>query len=120
LKYPLNRTIRRALGIGWSQTNDNVQTGIPSPRNSDFAGFPLMHPVEPSCAGVITTCIPNADQLREDDRASIARLYPVTAQNLASFPGKQTFAANTGRVPGWVHFSGVDGQRGRPVQCGEL
>src|SRR5206468_2684519 len=69
LKYHLIRAIGRAVGVGWSQANDNVVTGTPFPNSSDFAGFPLMHPVEPFCAGAITSCLPNADQLRMDDRA---------------------------------------------------
>lgn len=115
LKYHLVRAIGRALGVGWSQANDNV-TLSPFPSNSDFAGFPLMHPLEPFCVGAITTCIPNADQLRMDDRAAIARLYPVNAQNLASFPGKQLFADNTIRIHGSIYFPGAHGDPGQPMQ----
>ena len=116
LKYELIRAIGRALGLGWSQANDNVVTLSPFPTTSDFAGFPLMHPLEPFCIGAITTCIPNADQLRMDDRAAISRLYPVTMQNVASFPGKQVFADNTVRIHGVIYFPDVHGKAGQPMQ----
>jgi hypothetical protein len=97
-----------------------VQTNLPFPGPSDFAGFPLMHPLEPFCAGVITTCIPNADQLRMDDRSAISRLYPVTAQNIGTFigslPAKQILATNTVRIHGSIYFPDTNGIAGQPMQ----
>jgi hypothetical protein len=40
-----------------------------------------------------------------DDIAAISRLYPVTTQNLSSFPGKQVFSAATARIHGSVWFA---------------
>lgn len=116
LKYRLIRAIGRALGVGWSQANDNVQTGTPPANGSDLAGFPLMHPVDPFCTGAITSCIPNADQLRMDDRASISRLYPVTAQNAGNFPGKHLFGATTARISGSIFFPDAHGNAAQPMQ----
>src|SRR6185312_1099692 len=98
------------------QANDNVITQSPFPNSQDFAGFPLMHPVEPFCAGPTTSCLPNADQLRMDDRATVSRLYPVTAQNQSGFPGKQIFSATTVRIRGSVYFPDVHGNAGQPMQ----
>ncbi len=116
LKYRLVRAIGRVLGVGWSQANDNVVTDLPFPTSADYNGFPLMHPVEPFCVGPITSCIPNADQLRTDDRATISRLYPVTAQNQSVFPGKQIFSANTVSIHGSIYFPDVRGNAGQPMQ----
>ena len=49
-----------------------------------------------------------------DDRAALSRLYPVTAQNLASFPGKQLFFENTVRIHGTVCFADASGQPAQP------
>ncbi len=116
LKYRLIRAIGRVLGVGWSQANDNVLTNSPFPSSADFAGFPLMHPLEPFCGGPITSCLPNADQLRMDDRAAVSRLYPVTTQNQFSFPAKQIFAASTVSIHGSVYFPDVQGNAGQPMQ----
>lgn len=116
LKYRLIRAIGGVLGVGWSQANDNVLTNSPFPNSQDYAGFPLMHPVEPFCAGAITSCLPNTDQLRMDDRATISRLYPVTAQNQSAFPGKQIFSATTVRIRGSVYFPDVHGNAAQPMQ----
>jgi hypothetical protein len=116
LRYHLVRLLGQVLGLGWSQANDNVRSGSPPPNGQDYAGFPLMHPTEPFCFGMITACIPNADQLRMDDRAAITRLYPVTAQNISTFTGKQISAATTIRIRGSVYFSDVHGNAGQPMQ----
>ncbi|HLK34369.1 MAG TPA: hypothetical protein VKT29_14845, partial [Terriglobales bacterium] len=115
LKYKLVRILGRVLGLGWSQVNDNVYTTI-WPTSDDLAGFALMHPLEPECAGPITGCLPNPDQPRMDDRAALSRLYPVTESNLALFSGKQLFAANTARLSGNVYFDDGHGSPGRPMQ----
>ncbi|MGH9523216.1 MAG: IPT/TIG domain-containing protein [Terriglobales bacterium] len=114
LRYHLVLAIGRALGLDWSQVNDMVETNKPaSPTTDQVAGYPVMHPAGSLCtpgAG----CYSNADQLRMDDRMAIARLYPVTADNLAQFPGKSIFSATTARVSGSIWF-GADALR-VPVQ----
>jgi hypothetical protein len=115
-KYALVRTLGQILGVGWSQLNLNVITASPSPTADDKAGFPLMHPMDPQVCGPISLCYPNADQLRMDDRAALGRLYPVTAQNLAQFPGRQVFSANTARIHGSVLFVDAFGNPGPSMQ----
>jgi hypothetical protein len=103
LRYALARMIGRSLGLDWSQLNDNVATGSPSPTADDQAGFPLMHPQGSLCSASYG-CLYNADQLRMDDRAALSRLYPVTGDNLALFSGKSVFTESTGRIRGRVLF----------------
>ena len=57
-------------------------------------------------------CIPNPATLRWDDIAALNRLYPITAANLASFPGKQITAANTISIRGTVSFANGYGMQG--------
>jgi hypothetical protein len=104
LRYYLVRAIGRALGLDWSQVNDTVETNKPaSPSADEVAGYPVMHPAGSLCAPV-AGCYPNADQLRMDDRMAVSRLYPVTADNVASFAGKSVFAAATARVSGTIWY----------------
>lgn len=46
----------------------------------------------------------------------MSRLYPVTAQNIANFPGKQVLAATTARIRGSVYFDDGWGGRVQPMQ----
>ena len=117
-KYRLVRVLGRVLGLDWSQLNLNVLTGVPQhPTADDQAGFPLMHAVDsPNCVP-ITLCYPDPDHLKMDDRAAIARLYPVTPGNLAQFPGKQVLTTVTGRIHGSVYFTDAAGNPAQPMQC---
>ena len=117
LRYLLVRALGRVLGMDWSQLNDNVVTRSPAPTPDDWAGFPLMHPVEPLCAaGPVTQCLPDPEQPRADDRAALSRLYPVTAANLALFPGKMVFSETTARIHGRVRFTLPQGGAGQGMQ----
>jgi len=51
-----------------------------------------------------------------DDAAAISRLYPVTAQNLSSFPGKQVLSAVTARIHGSVWFTDHHGNPAQAMQ----
>src|SRR5208282_1487897 len=57
-------------------------------------------------------CIPNPTVLRLDDIAALNRIYPITAQNLANFPGKELTAANTVSIQGTVSFRTGVGMQG--------
>jgi hypothetical protein len=105
----------RALGLDWSQLNDNIFTGSPAPTADDTAGFPLMHP-EGSLCSRSYGCVYNANQLRMDDRAAVSRLYPVTSGNLAQFTGKTVFASSTARIRGRVLFPDWDNAPGDGMQ----
>ncbi len=115
LRYALVRMIGRTLGLDWSQLNDNVSTQSPAPTLDDQNGFPVMHP-EGSLCGPSYGCAYNADQLRMDDRAAVSRLYPVTTDNAAQFPGKTVFATSTARIYGRVRFPDWNGTPGAGLQ----
>jgi hypothetical protein len=116
VEYRLVRVIGGVLGLGWSQVNLNVLTHVPFPTSDDFAGFPVMHSTDPLNCIPITICYASPYQLAMDDMAAISRLYPVTAQNLSSFPGKQTFSSATARVHGSVWFTDTRGTRTQAMQ----
>jgi len=116
VEYRLVRVIGGVLGVGWSQLNLNVQTGSPAPTSDDYAGFPVMHFSDSWGCVPITVCYPNPYQLSMDDQAAISRLYPVTAQNQASFPGKQVFSSSTARIHGSVYFTDDHGAATQPMQ----
>src|SRR5579862_1818887 len=116
VQYRLLRVIGSILGLGWSQVNVNVQTGSPLPTAADFAGFPLMHVSDARNCVPITLCYANPLQISMDDASAISRLYPVTAQNLSNFSGKQVFSASTARIYGSVYFTDTHGNRTQPMQ----
>src|SRR5947207_8640312 len=99
LQYHLVRSIGRILGLDWSQANLNVITRTPAPTANDYAGFPVMHETDPTGCVPVAACYSNNGlispaQPKMDDQAALSRLYPVTAQNIASFPGKQILATD--------------------------
>src|SRR5579864_7799745 len=116
VEYRLVRAIGNILGLGWSQANLNVQTYSPRPTSDDYAGFPVMHFTDSWSCVPITLCYPNPYQLSMDDAAAISRLYPVTAQNQSSFPGKQVFSGTTARIHGSVYFTDTQGRPTQPMQ----
>jgi hypothetical protein len=114
--YRLVRMLGRVLGLGWSQANVNVITRNPVPKPEDYAGFTLMHAQELIGCVPVSACFPNADQPKMDDRAALSRLYPVTAQNISQFPGKQLSLENTIRLHGSVRFVDSSGISAQPMQ----
>lgn len=116
VEYRLVRVIGGVLGLGWSQLNVNVQSGSPYPGADDYAGFPVMHFMDAWNCVPITLCYPNPMQLSMDDTAAVSRLYPVTAQNQSSFPGKQIFSSTSARIHGSVYFTDTHGNRTQPMQ----
>ncbi len=116
VEYRLVRVIGSVLGLGWSQVNPNVLTRNPPPTSDDYAGFPVMHSIDPMNCTPITICYPNPYQLAMDDIAALSRLYPVTTQNQSNFPGKQVFSAATARIHGSVWFTDTHGNSTRPMQ----
>jgi len=116
VEYRLVRVIGTVLGLGWSQVNPNVITGNPAATADDYAGFPVMHYMDPPLCAPITNCYSAPYQPKMDDAAAISRLYPVTAQNQSNFPGKQVFSSITGRIHGSVWFTDRSGNRTQPMQ----
>jgi hypothetical protein len=114
--YRLERVIGSVLGVGWSQVNPNVVTGVPPATAADYAGFPVMHFTDPVDCVPMTLCYPDPYQLAMDDVASLSRLYPITAQNQASFPDSEIFSAVTARIYGSVWFTDANGNETQPMQ----
>lgn len=121
LQYHLVRMIGRILGLDWSQANLNVITRKPLPIAGDFAGFSVMHESDPQGCVPVATCYSNnwavdPSQPKLDDQAALSRLYPVTSQNLANFPGKQVFGSNAARIHGTLYFDDGWGGPAQPMQ----
>jgi hypothetical protein len=116
VEYRLVRVIGGVLGLGWSQVNHNVLTGTPPATADDYAGFPVMHNMDPNACVPITRCYASPYQLAMDDVAAISRLYPVTPANQSNFPGKQVFATATARIHGSVWFTDRSGNPTQPMQ----
>ena len=119
LKYHLVRVLGEVLGLDWAQANLNVITGAPAPTSADYAGFPLMHAVDPIYCVPVASCYPatvDPAQPRLDDQAALSRLYPVTTQNAQTFPGKLLSGTNTVRIHGSVYFEDGAGAPAQPMQ----
>ena len=75
-------------------------------------GWPIMQPLSGACGASGGACIPDPAVLRYDDIAALNRIYPITASNLASFPGKQLTVPNTISIQGRVSFRTGYGMQG--------
>jgi hypothetical protein len=109
MSFELERAFGRILNLDYSQVNPGALSNG-EPGGTD--GWPVMQPRSGSCTKTGGICIPNPAQLRYDDIAALNRIYPITAQNLANFPGKQLTAANTVSIQGTVTFRTGLGMQG--------
>jgi len=99
----------RILGLDYAQVNPTALTGeLPGGTQ----GWPVMQPLSGVCSESGGECIPNPTVLRYDDIAALNRIYPITAQNLASFPSKQLTAPNTVSIQGTITFRTGIGMQG--------
>ena len=110
LQYQLERAFGRVLGLAWSQTNDNVFTGTPTPTTEQQLNWPVMHPIDIICGLYTYQCMLQPFTLRPDDIASLALLYPI-AQGQAP-AGKQDSLANASTLDGYVQFPNGQGMEG--------
>jgi hypothetical protein len=108
MSFQLQRAFGRILGLDYAQ----VSTGTESIQPNALFGWPVMQPSSGDCGTSGGLCIPDPTLLRWDDVAALNRIYPVTAGNLASFPGKQITAANTVSIQGTIRFSNGVGMQG--------
>jgi hypothetical protein len=106
VEYRLVRVLGGVIGMGWSQMNLNVITDRPRPTAEDFAGFPVMHFIDPFSCIPITVCYANPYQLAADDVAALSRLYPVAD------PANPNFA----RIHGSVYFVNAVGAIAQAMQ----
>ena len=104
VEYRLVRVLGNVIGMGWSQMNLNVITGNPRPTAADYAGFPVMHFMDPVSCVPITVCYANPYQLAPDDIAALSRLYPAGP------------SATTARIYGSVYFVDHKGAEAQPMQ----
>ena len=109
MQYQLERAFGRVLGLGWSQTNDNVFTGSPVATPQQAQHWPIMHPIDIICGPYTYQCLPEPFTLRDDDVSGMALLYYI-AEGEAG-PGKVDSLLNANRVGGRLWFpSGLDMQ----------
>jgi hypothetical protein len=109
MSYELERAFGRILGLDYAQVNPGAQQ---NGETGGTQGWPVMQPLSGLCTASGGICIPSPAQLRYDDIAALNRIYPITAQNLASFPGKQITAASTISIRGTLAFRTGVGMQG--------
>ena len=115
VQYRLVRVLGHIFGLAWSQANDNVLTHNPYPTTADYAGFPVMHFMDPvNCipisicyGGIFEGALGNfATTPALDDATALARLYPAPGGN----------PQPTGRIWGNVYFTNGTGQAAQMMQ----
>ena len=116
MQYQLQRAFGRVLGIGWSQTNDNVFTGTPRPTSQQALHWPIMHPIDIVCGPYTYQCMPQPFTLRDDDIAAITGLYPLVVlwswPSSPPAPGKVWSYRQASQVFGTVSFPMGEGMQG--------
>ena len=109
LQYQLERAFGRILGLAWSQTNDNVFTGTPTPTYAQAMNWPIMHPLDIICGAYTYQCLPSPFKLRADDIASMVAVYPVSQSPAA---GKNWSVAHANALSGHLSFPTGEGMAG--------
>lgn len=111
LQYQLMRAFGRIIGLSWSQTNDNVFTGTPTPTLQQALHWPIMHPIDILCGPYTYQCIPQPFTLRDDDISGLGLLYPV-GNPAPSVAGKTDTLARANRIFGTISFPSGQGMQG--------
>ncbi len=112
MQYQLERAFGRVLGLGWSQTNDNVFTSAPVPTKNDAANWPIMHPIDIICGPYTYQCLPQPFTLRADDISALSQLYFLWQGQGSGQAGKQDSLANASTLDGYVTFPNGQGMEG--------
>jgi hypothetical protein len=116
MQYQLERAFGRVLGVGWSQTNDNVFTTSPQPTYAQAQHWPIMHPSDIICGLYTYQCLPQPFTLRDDDVAAITSLYPMVIFYNPSAPppapGKAWSYAQASVLNGTLSFPTGQGMQG--------
>ena len=111
------------MGLGWSQTNDNVFTGSPQATFNQAMHWPVMHPIDIICGPYTYQCMPQPFTLRPDDLSALAQLYYIgqgqappgktdTLLNASQFYGAAVFERRPGDAGGqrrWTQMGAVHG-----------
>jgi hypothetical protein len=108
MQYQLTRMFGRVLGLGWSQVNDNVFTGVPEATYVEEQNWPLMHPMDVYCGAYTYQCMPQAFALSNDDIGALATLYPSQVTAGGKIPSWSQAAGAWGTV-GFGNGAGMDG-----------
>jgi hypothetical protein len=106
MNFLLERAFGLVLGLGTSQYAPH------SMKTAEMWGWPVMQPASGICSFYGGNCIPNPGALRFDDVASLNRMYPVNADNLAGFSGKALTASSTVSIQGTISFRQGMGMQG--------
>ncbi len=109
MSFELERAFGRILGLDYSQVNPGA---LEFGETGGTQGWPVMQPVSGVCGASGGECIPNPAVLRYDDIAALNRIYPIAADNLGNFPGKELTAANTISIQGAISFRTGYGMQG--------
>ncbi len=109
MTYGLERAFGRVLGLDYAQVNPDA---LANGEANGLLGWPVMQPISGLCSSSGGNCIPDPSVLRYDDIAALNRIYPVSAANLAGFPGKQLTASSTVSIQGTVSFRNGSGMQG--------
>jgi hypothetical protein len=109
MSYELERAFGRILGLDYAQVNPGAES---NGEAGGMEGWPVMEPLSGACGPTGGACIPDPGTLRYDDIAALNRIYPITAANLAGFPGKQITAAGTVSIQGTLAFRTGYGMQG--------
>ena len=110
LQYQLMRAFGRVLGLGWSQTNDNVFTGVPQASYNQALNWPVMHPIDILCGRFTYQCMPQPFTLRADDLSALAELYYIDQGHAP--PGKTDSLYNANQLFGVLEFPNGQGMQG--------
>lgn len=110
MQYQLMRAFGRILGLGWSQTNDNVFTTTPAPTHMQAMNWPIMHPIDIICGSYTYQCLPEPFTLRADDISGLEQLYFIKDGEAA--PGKLPSWSNAGSTYGRMTFPNGQGMEG--------
>jgi hypothetical protein len=100
MQYQLMREFGRIIGLAWSQLNDNVFTGVPSPTLIEVENWPIMHPIDVLCSAYTYKCMSQPFTLRADDLSVLAQMYPVTTAS----PGKTVSLDGALTLFGYITF----------------
>jgi IPT/TIG domain len=110
MQYQLMRAFGRVLGLGWSQTNDNVFTSTPVPTYDQAMHWPVMHPIDIICGTYTYQCMPQPFTLRLDDLSALAELYMI-GQGQAQ-AGQTDTLLNASQILGYLSFPNGQGMQG--------
>jgi hypothetical protein len=110
MQYQLMRAFGRVLGLGWSQTNDNVFTGSPQATLNQAMHWPVMHPIDIICGPYTYQCMPQPFTLRPDDLSALAQLYYIGQGGAPA--GKTDSLLNAHQLNGVLVFPTYQGMQG--------